>query len=395
MKSFHLRTIWITSHRWLGLTVGLMMVLSGLTGSLLVFRSNIDESIHPEIFSVAGEASHRNVSDILAAARTSPVASRGSISFVDFPRSENGVWTVWYQTGTKASPELTKVYFNPFNAHITGTRVHGEDLMTWLYKLHVELLSGPTGETIVGIIGILLMISVVSGILLWWPLWRHSWRAAFSIRSGRRLNYDLHKTSGILSSVLLLIVAASGVYLTFPHWIGPAVKFVMAEAHRPAPKRPPSKGQPEPKEARISADQAVDVVRNRYPDSLIRRLHPPSESQSSYIVRFCQPGDVHRSLGSSRAWVDPQTGEITRTRDHRQQSAAETLLSWQLPLHNGEAFGITGRWVVLVTGLVPLLLYVTGFLIWWKRRVASARQRPRQAPDVSGPSELAATSPTR
>ncbi|NOS87863.1 MAG: PepSY domain-containing protein [Methylococcaceae bacterium] len=34
------------------------------------------------------------------------------------------------------------------------------------------------------------------------------------------------------------------------------------------------------------------------------------------------------------------------------------------PLHNGEIAGLFGRWVVFIGGLVPAILYVTGFMRW-------------------------------
>jgi len=362
-------------HRWLGLTVGWLLILSGLTGSLLVFRSTLDEQLNPALFFVEASTTRSSVAEILAAARSSPLAEMGTISFIDFPQTNNGVWTVWFQTGTKVAPQLTKAYFEPSQARMTGHRVHGEDVMTWIYNLHIELLAGHAGETIVGLAGIVLMVSVVSGILLWWPLWKHSWRSAFSIRRGARFNYDLHKTNGILSSLPLIVIAFTGVYLTFPTWIAPAVKFLMADSTQATPKLtslPPLAGG-----TQITADQAINIVRVHFPDANIRRIHPPSTPKGTYVIRFCEPGDLHQSLGSSRAWIDQYSGKLLGAKILQKRTAAETFLSWQLPLHNGEALGLMGRWLVFVTGLMPALLYVTGFRIWWRKRPVSVRQRPQ------------------
>jgi uncharacterized iron-regulated membrane protein len=50
-------------------------------------------------------------------------------------------------------------------------------------------------------------------------------------------------------------------------------------------------------------------------------------------------------------------------------------LSWLFPLHNGEAFGLTGRWIMFFAGFTPLLLYVTALRMWWLKRVAHRRRR--------------------
>lgn len=373
-SSIRWRKSWLIAHRWVGLTVGLLLTLTGLTGTLLVFRSTLDQQLNPNIFATEIGDGRCSVEEILSAARSCSVAEKGKISFVDFPKSDQGVWTVWFQTGTKAAPQLTKTYFDPFSARMTGQRIHGQDLMTWIYDLHVKLFAGHSGETIVGFAGIVLMFSIASGVVLWWPLWRHSWRSALAIRRGTRFVYDLHKMGGIVIAPFLLIMAFTGVYLTFPTWIAPGIRVLFAE-----PARSESRFSSSPQEggARISADRAIEIVQNQFPNALIRRIHPPSNPEGTYIVRFCQVGDVHRSLGGSRAWVDQYRGEVLGARDLSQRSAADAFISWQLPLHNGEAFGLTGRWLVFTTGMMPAVLYVTGFCLWWRRPRTRHQQRHR------------------
>jgi uncharacterized iron-regulated membrane protein len=77
--------------------------------------------------------------------------------------------------------------------------------------------------------------------------------------------------------------------------------------------------------------------------------------------------------------VDRHTGAVRTTRTWADMTAADRFLDWQLPLHNGEAFGLIGRLIVFVTGLLPLALLVTGFLIWRHKRRA-ARLRRHQVP---------------
>jgi uncharacterized iron-regulated membrane protein len=43
------RQFWLAWHLYLGLTLGLVFVLAGLTGSLLVFYVELDEFINPEL----------------------------------------------------------------------------------------------------------------------------------------------------------------------------------------------------------------------------------------------------------------------------------------------------------------------------------------------------------
>jgi uncharacterized iron-regulated membrane protein len=52
-------------------------------------------------------------------------------------------------------------------------------------------------------------------------------------------------------------------------------------------------------------------------------------------------------------------------------------LNWLHPLHNGEAFGLTGRILVFLSGLLPLVLFITGFLRWRHKRHAKAQMASR------------------
>lgn len=370
--SRRLRRFWLVLHRWLGLTAGLLFAVMGLSGSLLVFHHAIDESLHPELLlSAPGEPS-RSFTDVVTAAETYLSEPSARAEFVDPPRSDRGVWTVWFRTAPDGEAPFTQVYVDPHTAAVTGHRVWGEYFVTWLYRLHDQLLAGPRGETIIGISGLVMMVSVCSGLYLWWPLWRHSWRAALAVRYGDYLNYDLHKTVGVVSSSLLLVAAFTGVYLVFPEWIKPCVAVVSTES---APGAEQLRSNPQSGLTRIDPDQAAAVARAVFPEAQLKRLYLPSKAEGVYVARVRQPGEVRRSSGNSRVWMDQYSGEVLAVRDWDTRTAADTFFAWQFPLHNGEAFGLAGRGVLFLTGLTPGLLYVTGIVLWWRRR----RSRQRQA----------------
>ncbi|MFM8466673.1 MAG: PepSY domain-containing protein [Oxalobacteraceae bacterium] len=53
-----------------------------------------------------------------------------------------------------------------------------------------------------------------------------------------------------------------------------------------------------------------------------------------------------------------------------QNTSGNTVLDCLHPLHNGEAFGLAGRWMILFLCFVPLFLLVTGFIRWRQKRRA-------------------------
>lgn len=373
--SFRLRSMWVVAHRWIGLTAGLLFVLLGLTGSALVFHQAIDEWLNPEILLTQEIGPRRPVQEIIAAAELAAPGDSPRAYFADFPRRANDVWTIWFRTGAKDDPKFLQVYVDPYTAEVTGQRVWGEYLTTWIYALHSRLLTGRSGEIIVGVSGLIMLLSIGTGVYLWWPLWKHSWRAAVAVRGGRRLHYDLHKVVGLASAALLAVLAFTGVYLIFPEWIRPLAHVVSAETTFPKEKLRSRTDV----HATLDADQATDIARQAIPGGELIRLHLPSRPDDPYVARVRQPDEIRRSSGYSRIWIDRHTGTLLAVRDWKERTAADTFIAWQFPLHNGEAFGLVGRWVVFAAGLTPAVLYVTGFLLWWRRRRSRKRQMHRSA----------------
>jgi uncharacterized iron-regulated membrane protein len=369
-----LRRRWLIIHRWLGLAAGLLFVLVGLTGSLLVFDHAIDEWLNAELLLTTGSGDRRTVAEVLAAGENGYSQGPATAAAVSSPRVANGVWTVWFQSGADAAPTFTAVYVDPYTAAVTGERVWGEDLMSTVYRLHYTLLAGSVGQTIVGVSGLLLLISVVSGLYLWWPLWKAGWRPALAFRFGKRCIFDLHKLLGLAAAPLLAVIAFTGVYMTFPNWFTPVLQLVSQLS------APPEGLQAAVEAQRISPDQAIDVARSHFPNASFCHLHPPQQPDGVYEVAVLQPGEVQRSFGRTQLWIDPSDGRVLAMRNPHTFTVADRFIAWQFPLHNGEAFGLPGRLAVCGAGIAPAVLYVTGLVLWVRRqRGLTSRQLSRSA----------------
>ncbi|MCO8122834.1 PepSY domain-containing protein [Stieleria sp. TO1_6] len=373
-----MRKIWLVIHRWLGLTVGLVFVLIGLTGSLLVFDHAIDEWLNPELLLTQGSGQPRSVAQVIDAAESAYNDSAKPAVAVSRPRVENGVWTVWFSRRGNAGREFVGVHVDPYSGVVTGQRVWGQDLMSWIYRLHYQLVAGRIGSILVGSIGVIVLVSIATGIVLWWPLWKHSWRAAFAVRRGRRFNYDLHKTIGIVSAALLTVVTFTGVYMEFPGVFTAAAKTFAAVTEPDSEMTSKNQASKQP----LSPDQAIEIAKRTFPGATFDHLHPPSGDDGTYEVAFRQSNEVQQSFGRSQVFLDQYTGEVLDVRSPAKFTAADAFFAWQFPLHNGEAFGLAGRWVILVLGLSPAILYFSGAMVWWRKR-RPKRLANRQGVDAS------------
>ncbi|WP_406828177.1 PepSY-associated TM helix domain-containing protein [Microbulbifer sp. ARAS458-1] len=376
-----MRKTFFVLHKYAGLTLGLLLSLIGLTGSLLVFDHALDETLAPQTVTFNPSDRPASYSEILAAAQAAvpgnPEPTRlmtqrqpGSPHVVRFPTPEG-------------APGPIEVSVSPTDAEVLAVRGWGttEYTMTWLYRLHYTLLAGKNGKTVVGFMGLLLMVFCISGVVLWWPKLRHSgtrdWKRAFSIsRTGNRFRFyfDIHKVFGIYFLPLLLMISFSGVTLVFPTQVEAVVGSLFKVEPRPAlPGSRVISGTP------ISPDMAVTIGEEVFPGGVLKRIYLPRNSEDSYGVTFRAEGEAWTNYGASFARLDQYTGEVLLTQKVTEIPLGNKILRWQFPLHNGDALGIVGRWLVLLAGLVPALLFGTGLYLWWqKRRLKTQAQRKQR-----------------
>lgn len=126
----------------------------------------------------------------------------------------------------------------------------------------------------------------------------------------------------------------------------------------PSPRSAPA-GEP------IGVDHAVASARLAFPDADLKRVHLPRDATGSYELLFNQPGEPWSHFAATTVWIDQYSGERLAVWDPFEIGAASVFMKWQFPLHNGDAFGLVGRWAVFVTGLLPSLLFGTGVYTWW------------------------------
>jgi uncharacterized iron-regulated membrane protein len=251
--------------------------------------------------------------------------------------------------------------------------------ISWLYRLHYTLLAGDTGKYIVGACGLLLLFFCLSGLYFWWPR-RNQWRRALTIKRGSgafRLNYDLHKTVGFYLLPILIAVAFSGVALVFQGPVQSLVGTVLPLQERPSPQSALQAGAPA-----LNVDEAIALGRAVFPNADLKRVFLPRGPNGSYRLALNQPGEPWSAHAATTVWVDQYNGEILAVWDALKLASGSTLLTWQFPLHNGDAFGLPGRWLVFVSGWSPACLFGTGLYLWWRKQ-SLRRLARRKAQDSS------------
>jgi uncharacterized iron-regulated membrane protein len=349
-------------HLWLGLTVGLLWALQGLSGASLVFHRELDRWAHPERTGSAGPMA--SLDQLVAAATDSAGATPKRISVVD-TRPDLVMADV---DGLDGHPH--QLFLDAATARVIGDRPYepaapGDGATSrFLYNLHERLTAGETGEIIIGTSGILLFSSLLLGL---WIAWPRVWRGVVRIgawRTAPQKLYGWHRLVGLSAGFALLLMVPGGVYMIFSQPIRGAVAAVV-------PHQLPY--TPAPLPAGIAADwiapdTAYAAAQQRFPDARFVRLGLPTAEAPVYAVRLLQPGEVRAWSGTTSVTVDGRTGAVLDVYDPLTAPLSNRVADAAFSVHNGEIAGVVGRVLVMLAGLSLPTFYVTGVWLWFVKR---------------------------
>lgn len=375
------RRFWVLCHLYLGLGIGGVFALLSLTGSVLVFYIEIDRWLTPELRIVMPEAQPpASLQEMINALQQAHPQRQFSWRLEIPQRDDEALVARYYRAEETAhldfAPLISAV--NPYTLQVVSNRFWGQYPMTWLFDLHYTLLLGADGTTLVAVAGLLGLLSLITGMVLWWPS-TGRWRKALTWRWRRgsaRQIYDLHVLPGVYGVVLLFLLTVTGIILARPDWFTPLLEKTGALYQVPTPNSVRAAGQ-----QRLSADVAWAAAQAVFPDAQLRWLHTPETDDGVYFMRFEQAAEPGRRFPISRVWVDQYSGEVLASFDPLSAGFADTFMAWQHPLHNGEAFGLLGRLLVALSGLLPTVLLTTGIIRWRQKSVAS-RQKSTRSPEL-------------
>ena len=372
-------------HLWLGLILCLPLIVLGVTGSVLVYNDELERLLGPDRPAPAmAEGARHTLTDVVAAARTGAPNDMAPL-FVSVPEEEGGPVVVRFgRAGQRGPGGGAIVRVDPVSLEASLQEPGGSGgLMRTLHSLHGSLMISEYGRSIVGWLGVVMVTLGCSGLVLWWPR-PGRWRSAFVVKRGAhgvRLHRDLHGAVGIWFLIVFIIVSATGVYISFPEALGNAVRSILP-ARDMRGFAADIKVKPQDGATPLDIDAVVALAAVATGDGEMRFVGLPARRDQPYRVTLARPGDA-AGAPAITAYVDPWAGRVVEMRDPRGYTAGETLMAWQRPLHEGGGLGGLWRFLVFLSGLLPLLFAITGISMWWlkrrARRLVSQRARHRVA----------------
>jgi uncharacterized iron-regulated membrane protein len=334
-------------HLWTGIGAGLYMAIIGLTGSVLIFRPELLKNLQrgPRIVTVTD---HRWSNTALTAAAMQQFPDYKVSNIWDNPRKPEEAVEIWLD---RAGAKTTKqVEFDQYTGKYLGSRQpFSVALVTWTLDLHVNLLTGGTGKIVNGWGGACLALLAMTGIIIWWP-GISSWKRSLTIplhADWKAFNWNLHSAVGFWLFLLMLMFGITGAYLVFQMPFQRAINAV-------APLKYFSQDPVD--------DEEEDVA-------------PPPQAQAPAAGGGASDG---QAAGSVRVFTFNNNGGIPGRRRGPRYSTGDLIIVWMGRLHYGRSFGEWMKWAYVGLGLVPPLLFITGFIMWWNRSLSPASRRAKR-----------------
>ncbi len=366
--------VWSWLHKWTSLVCTLFMLLLCLTGLPLIFHHEIGHLLGTEVEAPERPAGmpHQPLDRIIDAAKAA--FPDRVVQFASPHEDDPNVWFATMTPTPEPTDDFRSVAMDSRTAEVISTPRFDEGFMWVMFKLHVDLFAGLPGMLFLGLMGLLLLVSIVSGVVLYAPFMRKLDFGEVRREKSTRIKWlDLHNLLGIVTLVWLFVVGATGMINT---WADLMIKYWQHD--QLSALLAPYKGQPMvPPTERASLQQSMEAALASQPGRDVAFIAFPGTAFSSphHTTFFLRGATPLTSRLLQPVLVDAKTAEVT----------AAPKLPWYLmmllvsqPLHFGDYAGMPMQILWALLDIATIIVLGSGLYLWLKRR------QPRALADEAG-----------
>ena len=362
MNSRKIKT-WAWVHKWSSLVCTVFMLLLCITGLPLIFHHEIGHLLGTEVEAPKMPANTPRISldkvlDIAKAKHPDRV-----VQFASQPEDDDGLWFVTLTPTPAPTEDFKSVAVDARTGVVLAQPKFDEGFMYVMFKLHVDLFAGLPGKLFLGFLGLLLLVAIVSGVVLYSPFMRKLDFGTVRRERRPRLKWlDLHNLLGIVTLVWAFTVGATGMINT---WADLVIKYWQYD--QLSTLLAPYKGQPEtPKAERGSVQRSLEVALERAPGMKVSFIAFPGTAFSSphHNTVFLRGNEPFTSRLLQPVLVDAKTTEITAS-PHLPWYLTALLVSQ--PLHFGDYGGMPMQIIWALLDILTIIVLGSGLYLWLKR----------------------------
>lgn len=352
-----MRRVLLQVHLWVGLIAGVYVLVISVTGAALVFRIDLQRAMHPHLFTPPTAGPLADPVTIMESVSRAYPGRR--LSGVDAPTTARPTYLAYVTTPR----QFTTVLIDPVSAEVLG-ELPENSMVRVLQDLHYDLLGGRTGRTLNGLGAAAVVVMCATGVVIWWP-GRKTWRRALAIdltRRGHQFWWETHRAIGIWSVVLISMWAITGLYFAFPSFARSLITSVSPLTQNRVPASSAAIADATPPSWR----EMIAIAQREHPGGHVARVVLPFGERGAFLVMFAGRSPTPAGAELDSVYLDRLSGARLPT-DAGPRTIGDTIVRWMAPVHVGSFGGLPIRITWLVFGLMPAVLFVTGFIVWWSR----------------------------
>jgi len=355
---------WSWAHKWSSLVSTVFLMMLCITGLPLVFSHELNHVLLDEAWAPADPDGERlNLDQVLAVALSRQPGDRPAFMSFDEDRPVVNV------TSRAPDAPADRYNFQPIDqtSGEAAPLVAGHPVMEFLLQLHTDMFLGLPGMLFLGAMGLLLVVAVVSGVVLYAPFMRRLPFGTVRVKKASRTRWlDYHNLLGVVTVAWVLVVGVTGVVNTLAtpilaYWKETALKELTVAYDAPAPTT-----------ERSSLDAAVTRARQALPGMQLQFVAFPGTAYSTdhhYAVFFHGDTPLTTHL-TTPALIDARTGDLAAIAPAPWYVKA---LSLSQPLHFGDYGGLPLKILWGLLDLATLIVLGSGLYLWLGKRVRTTR----------------------
>ncbi|TWB43524.1 sulfite reductase (NADPH) flavoprotein alpha-component [Nitrospirillum pindoramense] len=362
-------------HWLLGITLGFVLALMGITGATMSFEDQIMRALSPGVVTVAPRAAPVLTPDaLLARVRAQRPETRVEGVFLS-ARTDEAARVLF--AGGMGGNRGERAYVDPYDGTVLG-RATGEEFFAFVRRLHRWLALPGNGDgmgrQITGAAVMALLFFCASGLYLRWPRRPLDWRAWLALDTGakgRAFLWSLHAVIGTWVLLVYLVIGLTGLWWSYDWYRDGATRLLTGQplpAREEGPRGERGAGKRDNGAAPVSIDTAWAALLAREGDRYATALlSVPGKPGAPVRVRY-RPVGARADQPFDEMALDGATGAVTSESHFADKALGARLLAGVLTLHRGTYFGTGGAVVFMVAAGAMPLFTITGLLMYLDRR---------------------------
>lgn len=384
-------------HLWLSLPIGIVLTIVCLSGAALVFEGEITRARDPQFYRCeVPEGAHPLRPSQLVARIGEQVNDSLHLTSLQIPASNDECCLVAFrETGR------SQLSVDPYTGKLNGW-TESPSFFRTMRKLHRWLLDPPAtkggksvGKTVVGVSTLLLVVILLSGLILWIPRNRKTLckRLKVSFAYGRcRFWYDCHVSLGFYATLLLMVMALTGLTWSFGWYrtaaytlFGAAQQsvavhgasspegsnnddFAAREGHERGGKR---SARTTERQAALAEPVATEESLFDYGvwDEVLAQLVARYPGYKTIVLTpaEAQVGRQSAMRRMDRVLFDSRSGRLREIVRYEDMPRQQRLRGWFYAFHTGSWGGVWTKILYFLAALIGATLPLTGYYLWWKQ----------------------------